>query len=93
MAHIWCRRYISKTGLWRTTRRSGSQPTALSIKYAVLAGVDSIEHGSYINDEDIQLMKDHGTYLVPTVYLEDWLMENYKTLGFTTNMIEKKRTW
>jgi imidazolonepropionase-like amidohydrolase len=62
---------------------------ALGIKYAVLAGVDSIEHGSYINDEDIQLMKDHGTYLVPTVYLEDWLMENYKTLGFTTSMIEK----
>jgi imidazolonepropionase-like amidohydrolase len=47
---------------------------ALGIKYAVLAGVDSIEHGSYISDEEIQLMKDHGTYLVPTVYLEDWLM-------------------
>ena len=61
---------------------------ALGIKYAVLAGVDSIEHGSYIGDEEIQLMKDHGTYLVPTVYLEDWLMENYKTLGFTTSMIE-----
>ena len=30
---------------------------ATGIKYAVLAGVDSIEHGSYINDEDIQLMK------------------------------------
>jgi imidazolonepropionase-like amidohydrolase len=62
---------------------------ALGIKYAVLAGVDSVEHGSYINDEDIQLMKDHGTYLVPTVYLEDWLMENYKPLGLTTSMIEK----
>jgi len=57
---------------------------ALGIKYAVLAGVDSIEHGSYINEEEIQLMKDHGTYLVPTVYLEHWLMENYKTLGFPT---------
>ena len=38
---------------------------ALGIKNAVLAGVDSIEHGSYINDEDIALMKQHGTYLVP----------------------------
>ncbi len=54
---------------------------ALGIKYAVLAGVDSIEHGSYINDEDIQLMKEHGTYLVPTVYLEDWLMENLQIAG------------
>jgi len=62
------------------------------IKYAVLAGVDSIEHGSYINDEDIQLMKERGTYLVPTVYLEDWLLENVQTLGLTPNMIEKAKT-
>jgi imidazolonepropionase-like amidohydrolase len=60
---------------------------ALGIKYAVLAGVDSIEHGSYISDEEIQLMKDHGTYLVPTVYLEDRLMEKHDKL--TPNMIEK----
>lgn len=64
---------------------------AIGIKYAVLAGVDSIEHGSYINDEDIQLMKEHGTYLVPTVYLEDWLMENVQALGLTPNMIEKAK--
>src|SRR5271168_3122636 len=62
---------------------------ALGIKYAVLAGVDSVEHGSYINDEDIQLMKEHGTYLCPTVYLEEWLLENYKPLGFTQSMIDK----
>jgi imidazolonepropionase-like amidohydrolase len=61
------------------------------IKYAVLAGVDSIEHGSYINDEDIELMKQRGTYIVPTVYLEDWLMENMQTLGLTANMIEKAK--
>jgi imidazolonepropionase-like amidohydrolase len=62
---------------------------AVGIKYAVLAGVDSIEHGSYINDEDIDLMKQHGTYLVPTVYLEDWLLENIDSLGLTPNMKEK----
>src|SRR5207237_8265511 len=48
---------------------------AAGIKQAVLAGVDSIEHGSYINDEDIALMKEHGTYLVPTLYLGDWFLE------------------
>jgi imidazolonepropionase-like amidohydrolase len=64
----------------------------LGIRNAVLAGVDSIEHGSYINDEDIQLMKQHGTYLVPTVYLQDWLMENLQTLGLSPNMIEKAKT-
>ncbi|MCU1244135.1 MAG: imidazolonepropionase [Acidobacteria bacterium] len=36
---------------------------------AVKAGVDSIEHGSTLNDEAIALMKAHGTYLVPTLYV------------------------
>ncbi len=64
---------------------------ALGIKNAVLAGVDSIEHGSYINEEDIQLMKEHGTYLVPTLYLGDWFMENASKLGVTPNMLEKAK--
>ena len=64
---------------------------ALGIKYAVEAGVDSIEHGSYINEEDIQLMKQHGTYLVPTLYLMDWFMENYQKMGLTENMLAKAR--
>ncbi|HEY7057427.1 MAG TPA: amidohydrolase family protein [Vicinamibacterales bacterium] len=37
------------------------------IKNAVRAGVRSIEHGIYLDDEAIQLMLDHGTYLVPTL--------------------------
>jgi imidazolonepropionase-like amidohydrolase len=62
---------------------------SLGIKDAVLAGVDSVEHGSYINDEDIALMKQRGTYLVPTVFLEDWLLANYQHLGFTQSMTDK----
>lgn len=38
---------------------------------AVKAGVASIEHGSMLNDEGIRLMKERGTYLVPTTYLAD----------------------
>src|SRR5271168_4216642 len=60
---------------------------ALGIKFAVLAGVDSIEHGSFINDEDIRLMKERGTYLVPTLYLSDWFMDNYKALGLSEGII------
>jgi imidazolonepropionase-like amidohydrolase len=48
---------------------------AQGILWATEAGVDSIEHGSYINDEDIAAMKQHGTYLVPTAYLVDWMRE------------------
>ena len=48
---------------------------AQGILWATLAGVDSIEHGSYINDEAIAAMKAHGTYLVPTAYLIDWMKQ------------------
>lgn len=46
------------------------------ILWATEAGVDSIEHGSYIDDAAIAEMKKNGTYLVPTLYLGDWFLEN-----------------
>src|SRR5580692_11412448 len=49
---------------------------AQGILWATQAGVDSIEHGSYIDDASIAEMKKRGTYLVPTLYLEDWIVEN-----------------
>ncbi len=49
---------------------------AEGIRWAVEAGVDSIEHGSYIDDAGISAMKEHGTYLVPTLYLGDWMIDN-----------------
>ncbi len=48
---------------------------AQGILWASEAGVDSIEHGSYIDDASIAVMKKNGTYLVPTLYLEDWMLE------------------
>jgi imidazolonepropionase-like amidohydrolase len=61
------------------------------IKLAVLAGVDSIEHGTYIDDEAVKLMKEHGTYLVPTLYLGDWFLENYQRLGVPAPMVAKAK--
>ena len=49
---------------------------AQGILWASQAGVDSIEHGSYIDDAGIAEMKKNGTYLVPTLYLGDWFLEN-----------------
>src|ERR1039457_5432811 len=49
---------------------------AQGVIWASEAGVDSIEHGSYIDDAGIAEMKKNGTYLVPTLYLSDWFMEN-----------------
>ena len=40
---------------------------------AILAGVDSIEHGSFLGEETLALMKARGTYLVPTLLAADWI--------------------
>jgi imidazolonepropionase-like amidohydrolase len=42
-----------------------------AIKHAVIAGVDSVEHGSFADAEAYALMKQHGTYLVPTLTVYD----------------------
>jgi imidazolonepropionase-like amidohydrolase len=55
---------------------------AQGILWATQAGVDSIEHGSYMNDEDIAAMKAHGTYFVPTAYLIDWIQKNGQLPAF-----------
>ncbi len=54
---------------------------AQGIAWAAEAGVDSIEHGSYIDDAGIAMMKKNGTYLVPTLYLADWMRENAVKIG------------
>ena len=48
---------------------------AQGILWASQAGIDSIEHGSFIDAAGIAEMKKNGTYLVPTLYLEDWMLE------------------
>jgi imidazolonepropionase-like amidohydrolase len=53
-----------------------------AIIWASEAGIDSIEHGSYIDDEAIAILKKNGTYLVPTTYLSDWMTENMDKIGF-----------
>src|SRR5580658_6301288 len=59
---------------------------AEGILFATQAGVDSIEHGTYIDADDIAAMKQHGTWLVPTLYLIDWMREN----GHLPAMFQKK---
>jgi len=48
---------------------------AEGMKRAVLAGVTSIEHGTYMTDEIMQLMKKHGTYFVPTILAGEFVAE------------------
>lgn len=64
---------------------------AQGILWASEAGVDSIEHGSYIDDAGIAEMKKNGTYLVPTLYLGDWFLENAGSLHVPPFMMAKAR--
>jgi len=51
---------------------------AEAIANAVAAGVDSIEHGSFIDEASATKMKERGIYLVPTLYRLDWTLEQAK---------------
>jgi imidazolonepropionase-like amidohydrolase len=64
---------------------------AQGILWASQAGVDSIEHGSYIDHAAIAEMKKNGTYLVPTLYLSDWFLANAERLHVPPDMIAKGR--
>jgi len=64
---------------------------AEGIRWAAEAGVDSVEHGSYIDDAGIAAMKEHGTYLVPTVYLGDWMFDNAEQTHMPAPLLAKAR--
>lgn len=60
------------------------------IKRAVLAGVDSIEHGTFMTDEVIELMKQKGTYWVPTNMAGEWVAEKAKEPGYLPDIVRPK---
>jgi imidazolonepropionase-like amidohydrolase len=64
---------------------------AQGIKDAVRAGIDSIEHGSLIDDEGIALMKEHGTYLDADIYNDDYILGKAGEFGLPREMIDKER--
>ncbi len=64
---------------------------AQGIKNAVRAGADSIEHGSLIDDEGIELMKQHGTWLVADIYNDDYLLGKAIEFNLPQESIDKER--
>ena len=61
------------------------------IKMAIKAGVDSIEHGSFIDDEGIRLMKERDTYLSADIYNDDYILAEFAKFGFPQKIIEKEK--
>jgi imidazolonepropionase-like amidohydrolase len=62
-----------------------------SIKDAIRAGIDSIEHASLIDDEGIALAKQHGTFLVFDIYNDDFILQEGAKYGMLPESLEKER--
>ncbi len=62
-----------------------------SIKDAIVAGIDSIEHASLIDDEGIRLAKEHHTYLVFDIYNDDYILQEGPKVGMLPESIEKEK--
>lgn len=78
-AHLWGRRVAAHA--------HGTE----GIKMAIRAGVTSIEHASFIDDEGIALAKEHGTWLVPDIYNDDYILAEYGRLGYPEKILAKER--
>jgi imidazolonepropionase-like amidohydrolase len=72
-------------GRWVMSHAHGAE----GIKRAVRAGVRSIEHGSLMDDEAIDLMAERGTYLVADIYDGDWIAETGRLEGWSENSLRK----
>ena len=64
---------------------------AQSIKWAIMAGIDSIEHASFADDEGIALAKQHGTYFVMDIYNDDFILQEGPKNGMSAELINKER--
>ena len=60
------------------------------MKRAVLAGVTSIEHGTQMSDEVMRLMKQHGTWYVPTIYAGRFVADKAKVDGYFPEIVRPK---
>jgi imidazolonepropionase-like amidohydrolase len=62
---------------------------AEGIKRAVRAGVHSVEHGSLMDDESIEMMAERGTFLVADVYCGDWIAQEGRRAGWSPTTLRK----
>jgi len=63
---------------------------AEAIRRAVIGGVDSIEHGTYMDAEDMKLMVEHGTWYVPTIIAGDFAARQSKVPGYYPPQVAAK---
>lgn len=75
----------SRLGVHVAAHAHGSE----GIKLAIRGGARSIEHGSLIDDEGIELLVRHGTWLVADLYDGDWIAEEGRRAGWPAETMAK----
>jgi imidazolonepropionase-like amidohydrolase len=65
---------------------------AEAIRRAVLGGVDSIEHGTFMDAADMKLMVEHGTWYVPTITAGEFVAQRAKVPGYYPPQVAAKAT-
>lgn len=78
-AHMWGRKVVAHA--------HGTE----GIHRAILAGVNSIEHGSIMDAETLQLMKQKGTWYVPTIFVADYVIKEFTKKGYPEKILNKAR--
>ena len=73
-------------GMWVAVHAHGSE----GMKRAVLAGVDSVEHGTFMTDEVMELMIKNGTYYVPTISAGEFVAEKSKIDNYFPEIVRPK---
>lgn len=63
---------------------------AEGMKRAIRAGVDSIEHGTFMDEEAMRLMKEHGTYYIPTITAGRYVAEKAREEGYYPAVVRPK---
>ena len=81
---------VAEAGMWGRKVAAHAHGTE-AIKRAVKAGVASVEHGGLVDAETIALMKAKGTFLVPDIYTDVYILEHGVELGLPTKIIDKER--
>ena len=81
---------VQEANMWER-RVAAHAHGAEGIKRAIRAGVNSVEHASFIDDEGIRLAKEKGTFLVMDIYNDDYIMTEYARRGYPQAILENEK--
>jgi imidazolonepropionase-like amidohydrolase len=81
---------VSEAAMWGKRTAAHAHGTE-AIKMAIKAKVTSIEHGSFLDDEAIDMMLKNGTYLVADIYNDDYILSEFAKMGYPQKIIDKEK--